>query len=330
MERTRVLGRPRRGRPWHRVGVGAIVGPGHGHDDEAATSALLRADPSPAALRWVEEVVGGGRVVGTKALRGGTSASMHLLTIGDAQGATEQVVLRRYLRPEQQAEQPSCAVVEANALVHVSGAPIPTPELLGVDPTGERAGAPAVLMTWLDGTPRWEGPWRRWPDELVGLARTIHDLPVPEPGLVRDFTLYHQRSYEPPRWASDPTAWERAVEIVHGPVPGPRRFIHRDFQPGNLLWRRHRLTGVVDWEAASIGPPAFDIAHCRLNLFYATPELADLLVGAWERATGEPYDRWADIAAIICVLDGLRAQPPGASARRALEDALARAVSSVW
>lgn len=237
-------------------------------------------------------------------------------------------MLRRYLRPEQQAEQPSCAAIEANALTHVAGSPFPTPELLGVDPTGEQTGAPAVLMSWLDGKPSWDGRGRRrWTGELVKLAMAIHDLPVPGHGFVREFAPYRQSSYEAPRWASDTNVWERAIEIFHGPVPGPRRFIHRDFYPGNLLWRHQRLSGVVDWESASVGPPAFDIAHCRLNFFYATPELADLLLIAWEQATGQSYDRWSDIAAIIGVLDGLREQPPSSSARRALEDALARAVS---
>ena len=261
-------------------------------------------------------------------MRGGASASMHLISVRDDHGALERVVLRRYLRPEQQAEQPSCAAVEANALTHVSDVPFPTPALLGVDPAGERAGAPAVLMGLLDGTPRWDGQWRRWTEDLVALAMSIHDLPVPEPGVVRDFAVYPRSSYEPPRWARDRTVWERAIEIFHGPVPGPRRFIHRDFYPGNLLWRRNRLTGVVDWESASIGPPAFDIAHCRLNFFYATPGLAEHLVIAWEQATEQPYDPWADIAAIVCVLDGLRARPPSSTAHHAIEDALARAVSS--
>ena len=220
-------------------------------------------------------------------------------------------------------------MVEANALSHVDGSTFPTPALLGVDPTGDQAGAPAVLMSWLEGKPVWDsGPRRRWAGELVELAMAIHDLAVPEPGFVRDFAPSRQRSYEPPRWAGDTKVWERAIEIFHGPVPGPRRFIHRDFYPGNLLWRRRRLTGVVDWESASVGPPAVDIAHCRLNFFYATPEVADLLLIAWEQATGQPFDRWADIAAIIGVLDSLREQPPNASGRQELEDALALAVNA--
>jgi hypothetical protein len=304
-----------------------IAGPDHGHDDDAAVAELLRAAPPPEALAWVGDVLGGGTVVDVVSMRGGASASMHRVSVRDAQGRVREVVLRRYLRPEQQAEQPSCALIEANALTHVASASFLTPELLGVDAAGATAGAPAVLMSRLDGQPRWEGKRRHWPGELVELAMAIHDLPVPDPGVVRDFALYAQRSYAPPRWASDPTVWERAAEIFHGPVPGPRRLIHRDFYPGNVLWRRSHLAGVVDWESASVGPPAFDVAHCRLNFFYATPDLAEHLLLAWEQATGQSYDPWADIAAIMCVLDSLRDRPPGSSARHALDSALARAVS---
>jgi aminoglycoside phosphotransferase (APT) family kinase protein len=41
---------------------------------------------------------------------------------------------------------------------------------------------------------------------------------------------------------------------------------HRDFHPGNVLWRDGRLSGVVDWTHSCVGPAAADVAHCRVNL----------------------------------------------------------------
>jgi hypothetical protein len=84
----------------------------------------------------------------------------------------------------------------------------------------------------------------------------------------------------------------------------------------------------VDWESASVGPPEFDIAHCRLNFFFETPELAEFLRIAWERATGGTYDPWADLAAVICVLDQLRDHPPGSSAREVIDQAVMDAIAS--
>jgi hypothetical protein len=49
--------------------------------------------------------------------------------------------------------------------------------------------------------------------------------------------------------------------------------------PGNTLWARGRLTGVVDWSYGSWGPPAVDAAHLRWNLALAFgPEAADALL----------------------------------------------------
>jgi len=255
---------------------------------------------------------------------------MHLVTVRDGD-SLQRVVLRRYLRPEQQAERPSCARLEANALEHVAVAPVPTPALLGCDPDGTLTGVPAVLMTELAGQPRWDGqPRTQWANQLAEIAVAVHQLPLPKAGTTRAYSRYSQQSYEPPRWAADRRTWEQAIEIFHRPTPpGPTCFIHRDFHPGNLLWQRSSLSGVVDWESASLGPVHVDLGHCRLNFFYGTPALADLLVRAWERITGDTYNSWGDIVAIIGVLDGLRENPPGPSAREALEHALAAAVSDV-
>jgi Homing endonuclease associated repeat/Phosphotransferase enzyme family len=43
--------------------------------------------------------------------------------------------------------------------------------------------------------------------------------------------------------------------------------LERDFHPGNVLWRRATVSGVVDWQAASICPASVDVANCRGNLF---------------------------------------------------------------
>ncbi len=41
---------------------------------------------------------------------------------------------------------------------------------------------------------------------------------------------------------------------------------HGDFNPGNVLWSRDGLGGVVDWETAESAPPAADVGACRFDL----------------------------------------------------------------
>jgi aminoglycoside phosphotransferase (APT) family kinase protein len=76
-------------------------------------------------------------------------------------------------------------------------------------------------------------------------------------------------------------------------------FIHRDFQHFNFLWTRRRLTGVVDWGAASIGPPGVDLGHCRLNLAVLfSADWAEQLRLAYEAETGRSVDPWWDLHAL--------------------------------
>jgi aminoglycoside phosphotransferase (APT) family kinase protein len=79
--------------------------------------------------------------------------------------------------------------------------------------------------------------------------------------------------------------------------PYEGRFLHRDFQPGNVLFDEPplptagaRITGVVDWAAASWGPADLDVAHCSTNLA--------LLHGpAWGLRFAEAYEKAGGVLA---------------------------------
>ena len=61
--------------------------------------------------------------------------------------------------------------------------------------------------------------------------------------------------------------WDRAVRQTETRRPSVDPVvIHRDFHPGNILWVDGRLTGIVDWVSACVGPAAFDAGHLRVNL----------------------------------------------------------------
>jgi hypothetical protein len=103
--------------------------------------------------------------------------------------------------------------------------------------------------------------------------------------------------------------------------------IHRDFHPGNVLWHRGQVSGVVDWQSASIGPASIDVANCRGNLLGAGSDIAERFTRQWEHATGTACHPCADIITIIGDLDGLRHHPP--RERHAIEDTLAGAVAQL-
>ncbi|HYF61634.1 MAG TPA: aminoglycoside phosphotransferase family protein, partial [Herpetosiphonaceae bacterium] len=89
--------------------------------------------------------------------------------------------------------------------------------------------------------------------------------------------------------------WAAAFDLWRGPAPAsPEVFIHRDYHPANVLWRRGAISGVVDWINACRGPAGIDVGHCRANLtvMYG-PAAAGRFLAAYRAAapafTYEPY-----------------------------------------
>src|SRR6266567_502640 len=104
--------------------------PAHGFRDDEATRRLLRSRPPRQALAWAGARLGG-PVTSARALRGGMSSAVHLVTVRRADGQRDQAVLRRYVRPDP--DEPDPAAAEARALRLAQATGVPTPALLAVD-----------------------------------------------------------------------------------------------------------------------------------------------------------------------------------------------------
>jgi hypothetical protein len=93
------------------------------------------------------------------------------------------------------------------------------------------------------------------------------------------------------------------------------------------LWRYGKVSGVVDWQAASIGLAALDVAHCRANLFGYGREVAERFTALWEQVSGMTYHPWADVVTVIGFLDDLHDEP--GSDHDLVEYLLAQAVAEL-
>ncbi|MEX2229470.1 MAG: phosphotransferase [Dehalococcoidia bacterium] len=229
----------------------------------------LIARPPAQVLRWVEDAVGAGAsVVRVRRLRGGWSAAVHALDVRAADGAMRRLVLRRYVRADWLAREPDLAEREARVLTLLAGTAVPTPRLVGVDATAERCDVPAVLMTRVRGrvdlAPR---DLDRWLARLAEPLPVIHALDVRGTAVPPYAPYYDVAHRSPPPWTRAPAAWAAVIARAGRPAPpAPARLVHRDYHPGNVLWARGRVTAVLDWVNASVGPSGVDVAHCRTNL----------------------------------------------------------------
>jgi aminoglycoside phosphotransferase (APT) family kinase protein len=189
---------------------------------------------------------------------------MHAIEIVN-RGARRKLVIRRYTDSDWLRREPDLAEREARVLQWLDGAQgLATPKLVAVDPDGREVGSPTVLMTRLPGREQWKPPSI---EKLAAIAPILHSVPVP-PRFRRYRRYYESARRTPPPWSRDPKLWERALAVASGAEVdwSTASFIHRDHHAGNVLWSYGRVSGVVDWVEACVGPPAIDSARVRMNL----------------------------------------------------------------
>lgn len=273
----------------------------HGYQDEPGLSRVLRGRPPRDTLEWVRQSLGATRVTRVRVLRGGESSAVHMVTLEGATGACERVVLRRYVL-DWLAEEPWIPSNEVAVLQLLEESPILAPQLLVSDIDGRVTGTPAIVMSALPGRIEWEPrDFDAWQRQLAEALPPVHAVPV-SPRL-RRFAPYPAEHPVPPEWSRHRWAWEAAVSLYEEGPPADVQavFIHRDYHPGNVLWTGGRITGVVDWASACVGPAEEDVAHCRENITrHLGQEAADRFLATWQSVSGvREYHPYWDLTNVL-------------------------------
>jgi len=245
--------------------------------------------PSPGALEEVRRLAGpAAAVAGVERLEGGqhaetwrvdtenpaTSVVVREFPVGDLAPLREQIVLRA-----------------------LDGLGNLAPVLLGGDLGGRWSKHPTSLISRLDGgpdiTPADPDGWAR---ELGRALAAVHALPaerLAELPSVFDDRGGSQDLLAGPLAAAVRSRWSQITA-------SPEVLTHGDYWSGNVVWRDGKLTGIVDWSAASRGPRGFDLGWCRLDLVLLFDErIADEFLAAYEAAAGQAvgeirlWDCWA-------------------------------------
>jgi aminoglycoside phosphotransferase (APT) family kinase protein len=245
------------------------------------------ARPPDVAIDWAAGIVGS-PIADVQPLTGGMSTGIHLLTTRTG----ERVVMRRFVNEHWLAIDPHLAPREAAVLQALEATPVPAPSFVGVDPYGELAGAPTVLMGFVPGRRIALEDHRRYASEMAHAMATIHDLaPLRIEGLPDESEQIPRIALEeaPNRHGSRPSPelWSMVRDRLPGVTFGPNTFLHGDFHPGNVLFDGDALSAVIDWPLACSGQPASDVCMCRMDAgMMLGLDVADMILAAYEAETG--------------------------------------------
>ena len=222
------------------------------------------------ARAWIEAELGPDcRVIGARRLRGGVSSVVHDLTI-ERMGRRSHVVLRRVpLDDEVPDHDPVAEVATEVAVLARLGGRAMAPRVLAVDQDGAVCGAPSVVQTRLPGrvtvAPKHRQPWV---EGLAAAVNEVHDLDDAGADLDPFEPWFSGTVLPAPIWSRAPAAWVELHEELLRSLPpgGTPRLVHRDLHPGNVLFHRGKLSGIVDWTNPRRGPVEVDVSRCRVEV----------------------------------------------------------------
>jgi aminoglycoside phosphotransferase (APT) family kinase protein len=252
--------------------------------------------PDADVLAWASAVLAAGVTVVRGLSHGG---SPWLLRAGD-----REVVLR--IAPAGQAAQIATEVAAMTCAAQAAGAALPVAELLGYD-LAERTGYGLVLTARVPGTsviPPGPDPERL--RALGAAAARISSIEV-APALalpVRSRPIEGEDFAGMRRQHGASDLLRAAEAAVAATRPGDDRsgLVHGDLWYGNTLWDDSRLTAVLDWDCAGVGPTGIDLGSLRCDAAWCHgPEAAEHVLLGWEAEAGRAASDvgyWDAVAAL--------------------------------
>lgn len=247
-------------------------------------------------------------------LKGSTSSILH--HVGLLIGADIlNVVVREFNHEAWLQEEPDLVIHEANSLRLAEKTDVPTPTLIAYDETGEECGVPAILMTKVDGQVNLKpSHFDQWTSQLAHHLVSLHSISADHFSWTY-FTYNDIQTWKQPKWSKYPHVWQELLKVAKGPASKVKHcFIHRDYHPANVLWQNGKISGVVDWVNACLGPAGVDVGHCRVNMaMLYDVQTADLFLHAYMKQAGRnfSYEPYWDIIALIDILFGPPTVYPG-------------------
>ena len=206
--------------------------------------------------------------------------------------AGDREVVLRVVRAELAAE----TATEVAAMTYakqVAGATLPVADLLGYD-LAECTSYGLVLAACVPGTSAI--PPEPEPERLRALgaaAARISSIEVaPTPALPVRSRPIEAEDFAGMRRDQGASDLLRAAEVAVAatrPNDDQPGLVHGDFWYGNTLWDDGRLTAVLDWDCAGVGPAGIDLGSLRCDAAWCHGMVAaEHVLHGWEAEAGRP------------------------------------------
>jgi aminoglycoside phosphotransferase (APT) family kinase protein len=252
--------------------------------------------PSDATVRAILDVVAP-ESVDFRALPLAGSYSNHTHLVEIQSPAAKRIVVRRY--NVENGNVVGKARCEFHALKLLQNHDVPAPRPLLLDDEGRLFGSPGIVTEYVPGRQisAVEDPVG-WAGKTETTARTlakIHAIPYDGTPFLSNGNVeaaWFLKSGAVPDYM---IAYPEGVSVWHAvrdALPHIRkvkpRLVHTDYWSGNILWDAGEISAVVDWEEASYGDPALDVAYCRMEYYLeGMDDEAEQFLRVYEETAGE-------------------------------------------
>lgn len=246
--------------------------------------AAARADAVLELMRGAGVLGARARVESLTQMEGGWSRHTYALEVADPERGPDACRYVVRVRPQDSVLDTDLGQ-EYRIFAALAEEPVPIPAVHGYEPAEDSPfGGPFFVMDRVPGTAInvWrrrdrdllQGNWgssRSIAEDFVADLAAIHavDLGRVEGVVARDFRATVERwrgTYEEVRLVRDPVVEEAFAWVLENePEPIAPTLVHGDYRIGNCLIADDRLSGVLDWELASIGDRRFDFGYMSLD-----------------------------------------------------------------
>lgn len=254
------------------------------------------AHPAAEVLHWASTVLGSAVTV----LHGlGDGDSPWLLRAGD-----REVILR--VAHSGDVKDTATEVAAMTVVSRVGDPAVPVAELLGSD-FAERTGYGLVLTARVPGTsvipPEPDSERLRALGAVAARISSIEITPAPAlPFRSRPIEGTDFASMRREQGTSDLLHAAEEAVVTNRPNDNQFALVHGDLWQGNTLWDDGKLTAVLDWDCAGVGPAGIDLGSLRCDAAWCHGiEAAEHVLHGWETEAGRsarnvPY--WDAVAAL--------------------------------